>query len=609
MVIKFAENVKFNFNVMNISVDNPQAFYQFFYLFAFVFMFSVVIYKSIKRGYSLSSVLLMLLTITLFIVVGSRLFTIPIEDWLSSISTRSTEFNNRSSIGGLLFGLVGLLISQRIFRFERPMLTLFAWLGPIAIGITKLGCLFNGCCYGLPFNGFWGIQYPKGTHAHFDHWFIGNIQNDAMLSLSVHPVQLYETLMLFCIGFVVWKTHKIWKNSLSAIMFSLFLFFTLRFGIEFFRDHTISQFSTTFYWRIWSYQWGMLGLGLLLGIVLWINEKRIPAWYTERQQNLLYINTQLIYIGFISILIYTFRNLLSPYEIGVVWILFTPSIILSFYYLFTETKLRNHRIVIGMLLLAPFYVLAQSVPDQKSKEEHYKRIDLGGSFGNFANEVAFNPQQGECGTSYSSAYFKQVYQMAGVGYSQVNIKNNKTNTFGVNVSGGNIKSTNLETNETQSEFIYAVNPYAKWDGKWFGGGLGFQLGKLRVNKDETIDVSNLEDAKKNYTILPEFYLRVGPRKYLDIDYNYGFMMPSAYPTLYSRSSIGSGFGLSKDYSFRYGRIWNLETNYISAEALLTDQLGINLMYVFKEKNYQFQEDETSSKIVFSLNYRFGNKTK
>ena len=167
----------------------------------------------------------------------------------------------------------------------------------------------------------------------------------------------------------------------------------------------------------------------------------------------------------------------------------------------------------------------------------------------------------------------------------------------------------LSTNDTQSEFIYAINPYAKWDGKWFGGGLGFQLGKLRVNKDETLEVSNIEDAKKNYAILPEVYLRVGPRKYLDIDYNYGFIMPSAYPTLYSRSSVGSGFGLSQDYSFRYGRIWNLETNYISAEALLTDQLGVNLMYVFKEKNFQFQKDEASGKLVLSLNYRFGNKTK
>ena len=595
---------------MTTSVINPQFFYQFFYLLAFIFMFSVVIYKSIKRGYHLRSVLLMLTTITLFTVIGTRLFTIPVEDWITAINTKAPEFNNRSSIGGLLFGLVGLIISQRIFGFKRPMLNLFSWLAPIALGITKLGCLFNGCCYGLPLNGFWGIQYPEGTHAHFNHWFSSSIEKDAILSLALHPVQLYETIMLFIVGYVVWKTQKKWKKNVSAMLFALCLYFSLRFGVEFFRDHSVSQFSTTYYLGIWSYQWGMLGLGLLLGVVLWFYEKRFNLEITTGRQNSPYIHAEFIYIVILSFVIYTFTNLLLPFELKAVWMMFIPGIILSFYYLFTETKLRNHRNLVGLFLLAPFYVLAQSIPDQTPEIKQYKRIDIGGSFGNFANRVAFNPQQSqnECGTStsYSYEYFKQVYQMAGAGYSQVTIKNNNTQTYGINVSAGNIKSTILSTNETQSEFIYAINPYAKWDGKWFGGGLGFQLGKLRVNKDENIDASNIEKAQKTYTILPEFHLRVGYKKYLDIDYNYGFMMPSAYPTLYSRSSIGSGFGLSQDYSFRYGRIWNLETNYIATEALITDQLGVNLMYVFKEKNFQFQTDEASGKLVLSLNYRFGN---
>lgn len=598
---------------MTVFVDNPQAFYHFFYLLAFIFMFSVVIYKSIKRDYHLRSVLLMLTTITLFTVIGSRLFTIPIEDWITAMNTSSAEYNNRSSIGGVLFGLVALIISQCIFRFKRPMLDLFAWLVPIAIGITKLGCLFNGCCYGLPFNGYWGVQYPVETHAHFNHWISGSIENDALLSLSLHPVQLYETIMLFIVGYIVWKTHKVWKRNVSAILFALFLLFTLRFGVEFFRDHTVSSFSTLFYWGVWSFQWGMLGLGLMLGGVLWFYEKGMKTEIIKAHKNSPFIHSELTFIIIISFLIYIFHKLLLSYELNAVWIMFIPANVLSFYYLFTETRLRNHRSLIYILLLAPFYVLAQTIPDQTPKIKQYKRIDIGSSFGTFVNEVAFNPQQtqNQCGTgtSYSYEYFKQAYQMVGVGYSQVTIKNNKTKTYGINLSGGNIKSTNLGTNDTESEFIFAINPYMKWDGKWIGGGLGFQLGKLRVNKNQTINVSNIEDAKKNYTILPEFYLRVGPKKYVDIDYNYGFIMPSAYPTLYSRSSIGSGFGLSQDYSLRYGRIWNLETNYISAEALITDDFGVNVMYIFKENNLHFQADEASGKFVISLNYRFGNKTK
>jgi len=490
------------------------------------------------------------------------------------------------------------------------MLDLFAWLVPVAIGLAKLGCLFNGCCYGLQFNGFWGVQYPVGTHGHFNHWYSGSIDNDAILSLAVHPVQLYESLLLFAIGYVVWKTRKRWKKNWSAVLFGLFLYFTLRFGVEFFRDHSISHFSTTYYLGVWSIQWGMLGLGLILGFFLWFYEKRFKIEITKGRQDSPYLHAEFIYIISLSFLIYTFTNLLLPFELNVVWIMFIPAIFLSFYYLFTESRLRYKRKLVAVLLLTPFYVLAQTIPNQTPEIKQYKRIDVGGSFGNFVNEVKFNPQESECGgTSYDREYFKQVYQMAGAGYSQVSIKNDQTTTFGINLSGGNIKSTNLRTDETQSEFIFAVNPYAKWDGKWFGGGFGFQLGKLRLNKEESLDEFNIEDAQKNYTILPEFYLRLGQKKYLDVDYNYGFMIPSAYPTLYSRASIGSGFGLSQDYSFRYGRIWNLETNYISAEALITDQLGVNLMYVFKEDIFRFQTDEASGKVVFSLNYRFGHKTK
>ncbi|WP_282123381.1 prolipoprotein diacylglyceryl transferase [Algibacter mikhailovii] len=598
---------------MIVSVNNPQALYQFFYLFAFIFMFSVVLYKSIRRGYNLRFVLLMLTTITLFTIIGTRLFTISMGDWLAALHTKSSEFNNRSSIGGLLFGLMALLSSQQIFGFKRSMVDLFAWVVPITLGITKLGCLFSGCCYGLPFNGFCAIQYPKGTQGHFNHWLMGSIENDALFSLAVHPVQLYECLLLFVIGYVVWKTRKKWQKNGSAMLFAMCLYFSLRFGVEFFRDHSISQFSTTYYLGVWSIQWIMLGIGILLGISLWSNEKWLKIESPRGRVKSLYAYSEFIYIVAISCCIFLFRHLLLAFELKAVWVVFIPSVILSFHYLLTEIKFRNQRKLVAFLLLTPFYVMAQTIPNQKPEIKRYQRVDIGGSFGDFTNKVGFNPQhtQNQCGsnTSYSYEYFLQTYQIAGAGYSQVIIKGNTKKTFGVNVSGGSIKTTLLGTNQTKSDFVFAINPYAKWESKWFGVGLGLHLGDFNVNKDETTEVSNIEDAHKSYYSRPEIHARVGPKKYLDIDYNYGFMMPSAYPTLYSRSSIGSGFGVSNDYSLRYGRIWNLNTGYISAEALLSDNFGVNLMYIFQENNDDLYGGETSGKFVFSLNYRFGHKIK
>ncbi len=175
----------------------------------------------------------MLTTIALFTIIGSRLFTIPINEWGRLIGSGSTpEFNNRSAVGGLLFGIAGLLFAQKFFGFGRPILDLYAWITPIGLGIQKAGCFVNGCCYGKPTSLPWGVQYGEGAHAHFDQWSAGIIDQNAILSNAVHPVQLYEMIFLFAIAFIVWKTHRIWKKEGSALLFSFMLFFFFRFALE-----------------------------------------------------------------------------------------------------------------------------------------------------------------------------------------------------------------------------------------------------------------------------------------------------------------------------------------------------------------------------------------
>lgn len=607
---------------MVILVDHPQAYYHIFYLLTFVCMFSVVIYKSIKRGYHLSSVLLMLTTITLFIIVGTRMATIPIESWLDVIGNDSHQFNGRSSIGGVLFGLLGLLVSQQLFGTKGAILDVFAWLAPISLAISKIGCFVNGCCFGLPFDGFWGVEYPVKTNAHYNHWTSGVIESDALQSIAVHPVQLYESFILVLVGLIVYNTQKRWKMKGSSLLFAMFLYFTLRFGVEFFRDHSVSNFTTIHYLGVWSIQWSMLFLGLVLGCSLWLNEKKSSQNPIKLEPKSPSVHSKFIFIILLSSVIYMFRYLLEFFELMAVWLIFIPAVVLVLYSHLTENRSKNHRRMFAALCVLPLFVLAQnvseesleiatdSISDETSKILKYHRIDFGGSFGRFANEIKFNQTTTECGgTNFDTDYFKQVYQLGGAGYSRVIIKNNHMTTYGANVSGGTIKSTSQNTNQSETDFLYSVNPYFKWDSKWFGGGLGFYAGNLRLNNETSFSSENLDDANKSYNFLPEFHVRVGPRNYVDVDYNYGFLMPSAVPAIFSRSSIGSSFGLGHDYSFRFGQIWNLDTPYISVEALLTNNWGFNLMYVFKEEDYDFQNELASGKFIFSINYRFGHQKK
>ena len=593
---------------MEISTTNPGFYFTLFYILAFAFMFIMVIRFGLKKGYPLRSVLLLLATITIFTVIGSRLFTIPINEWGNILNTDiSVHFNNRSAIGGLLFGLLGLIISQRLYGFNRPILDLYAWIVPIGFGIQKIGCFFNGCCYGKPSELIWSVQYPKGTQAHFSQWAANLIDTDATLSMNVHPVQLYEVLLLFTIGYFVWKTHKIWKKSASALLFSFFLFFSFRFFIEFIRDPSSSQFNVFYLWGVRLFQWIILGFSFAFGLILIWYEKYLKTDIIKGYQKTVNLQMDGCYIIILSILIYVFNGLFSKFELVAVWMKFIPAVLLTLYYLYTNNRVKKYRLATSFLILIPLYIMAQSVQTDSTKVEKYKRLDIGGSFGSFFNEVKYNPQQGECGTSYQSEHYKHVYQVGGVGLSQVVKEGNNYTTYGLNLHAGSTTTSSLTTNEEKSNFIFGANPYIKYDMSWFGIGAGLQLGNIRKNTNEELDESTLKDAHKNHVVLPEFYIRVGRRDILDIDYNYGFLFPSPYPTLNQRFSIGTGFGQKSDYSLRYGIFMPLESKFISAEGLINKNIGLKMMYIFKEPQDYYDIDENAKgKFVVGLNYRFGN---
>ncbi|WP_224490955.1 prolipoprotein diacylglyceryl transferase [Robertkochia flava] len=590
---------------MDIAIENPGSFFSLFYVLAFAFVYVMVIYKSIRWGFHLRSVLLMLTTTTLCTVLGSKLFTIPVTEWVYALQANSHVFTNRSAVGALILAVTGLIISQRIFGFNRPILDLYAWLGPIVLGIIKLGCFLNGCCYGRGTEALWGVRYPTGTPAHFNHWSEGVMEPGMAMSVPVHPVQLYESMALFFIGFIIFRTHKHWNKNLSSILLVTVLFLIMRFSLMFFRDPDSLQFNQVYYFGLNLYQWSMLGGGILMTAVFLFYEKFLQIDWIKGRQNGPYLHADAIYIVFISALLFAFKDLFSFYENIVIWIKFLPAILLSLYYFYTDKRLQPYRWVTSMIVLLPFYVLAQTIPDQKQVINKYHRVDVGGSFGNFSNEVLYNPRSTECGTSYSGQYFESTYWVAGGGYSQIVEKEKTKFTYGANISAGQVSSSGLTTEFSGSKFIFAVNPFVKADRKWYGAGIGFQLGQIPSNNEERIEASNFENAVNTNTFLPELYLRLGPKKYLDADFNYGFLHPSAFPTVFARASIGSGFGISDNYSLRYGRILNLDTNYISAEALITPQLGINVMYIFKEDDPYIPDYQSNSKVVFSLNYRFG----
>ena len=125
--------------------------------------------------------------------------------------------------GSLLFGLPVATLAMRWRRF--PFFAtwdLFAPLLPLGHGISRLGCLMAGCCFGLRTSLPWAVTY--------DHPFAPGPH-----AVPVHPVQVYEALGLFAISAGVFLLERRKPFHGAGMLAYLVSYAVLRVVTELFR--------------------------------------------------------------------------------------------------------------------------------------------------------------------------------------------------------------------------------------------------------------------------------------------------------------------------------------------------------------------------------------
>ncbi len=608
---------------MKIAISDPAFYFAFFYISSFLIPIVLIIYFTIRLKIPLWSVFLILTSVTLCTIVGSRLFTIPVSEWGQIISTGRFEgYRGRFAIGGLIFGVAGLIISQKILGFGKPIISLYAWIAPLGFGIQKIGCFFNGCCYGRPSGLPWSVQYPAGSSAHFHQLASGMIDDKAAFSLGVIPVQLIEVICLFSISYIVWRSLGFWKKTGSALIFALVLFFTFRFGAEFLRDKAANDFNIISGTGI-NNQLFFLMTAIICISVLFLYEKVVMTNVEKSLYEEVPFKKSLLYVLSVSILIFGFRGLFTPFEMLSVDIIFIPSVILTAYYVYKSIKTIGFQLVTTSFFVLPLLLVTSLRPDStksgsvlnfyKYEVKSYKRVDLGSSLGEYYNTVYYNPHEGQCGTEYTTEDYKNIYRIEGAGFSGITKKGKSITTAGFNLYGGTNKEINMLQQEEKTSFLFGINPYIKYDIPWIGIGAGLHLGNLRWVAVNPIDQATFSRGTRYSPIMPEVYFRVGRRDIVDLKYTYGFNFPTSFPLLISEISLGSGFGMQTDYSFRVGRAFSNHDSFtfISAEGLVNKQIGLFLKYNFGGEDFYYANyGETlnrKGRVLFGANYRFGFK--
>lgn len=139
------------------------------------------------------------------------------------------------ALGGVLLDLLVISLYARWKKI--PLLRLYDTIVPgtaLGYSIGRIGCLLNGCCFGLPTNLPWGITFPKGSLA--DTYFPCQ---------HLHPTQIYSVILMFLAFWILVFVYRSKRYDGQIFFWWLLLYASYRFGVELFRFSPIHWLGLT----------------------------------------------------------------------------------------------------------------------------------------------------------------------------------------------------------------------------------------------------------------------------------------------------------------------------------------------------------------------------
>ena len=185
-----------------------------------------------------------ILDISLYVILGALIggrlgYVLTYLDYYIKNPVKILYFRQ----GGLSF-LGGFLVAYSLYWLYVKRTKISFWkyadIGApsiaLGIGIGRIGCFLNGCCYGVISENY-GIKFPSlhMSPVYLQHLKDGLIASGSASTLPVIPTQLYSSLYGFLIFFILLWMKKYKKYDGFLFLSFLILYSISRFTIEFFR--------------------------------------------------------------------------------------------------------------------------------------------------------------------------------------------------------------------------------------------------------------------------------------------------------------------------------------------------------------------------------------
>lgn len=603
-----------------VDISNGGLIYQIFYILAFLAAYVIIIYEGYRRKFPILTWILVIAFVRFAVVIGTKVFSFSWDEWGYMIQNHNFLQNQEKTMfGGLLLGVGAYLFARYMLRFRYSAWDTVAIALPAASAIQSIGCFFYGCCYGSVSGLPWAVKYPVMSLAHYHQFESGLLTHRDMVSLPVHPVQLYQVLGGALVIFIVIKLSNRWKASGSVLLSSIVAFSLMRFGLEFFRDPLSNKTGGEMLWIFKEVQWQYLVIAMLSSILLFWREKSFRPKVASIMMPVPALSTQLLFLVFLVFLFLQVRHWLTLPEIIAMNIALLPAVILIGFEIYKAFSSLRFRWIYVFAATLPLILMSQTLPQTgtdttqtKKFKTQYHTIGGGYAAGKFT-DVRINYTGSGCSMVSNEYYFSEDYKAGGAGYSVTKSTSDykQTLTFGVNAFYGKYSDVRqidpLENHLT----LVGVTPYVKYESLWFGIGGGLNMGSLAyAGGDTRRETSATPIAAHFKTILfPQAYFRFGPRKYLFADIGIANQFPVSAPGFPFTFGVGTGFGVSDNFNFKIGTILSEERSFfLSAYIPIENRVVIEPLYVWMGKpESTIPADLPESQFSIAFSYRFGFK--
>lgn len=175
-------------------------------------------------------------------IFGAKLWFV-VEYWGTFANKWDLLWNFRSGLvyyGGVLGGALGVFIYLKAKRL--PILKILDILAPAAalgLALGRVGCLMNGCCYGIRTDSWLGVCFKPGSPAFDDQLHSGLRTISDTASLPLYPTQAFSSVGALLVFFALLGLRRLRRFYGEQIFLLFMLYPPVRFSIEFIRgDHT-----------------------------------------------------------------------------------------------------------------------------------------------------------------------------------------------------------------------------------------------------------------------------------------------------------------------------------------------------------------------------------